>query len=307
MATRVLKHAYEILEAWRNTLVKSSYEPYAFYDSSLNAVVTDPALMKVPIYDMIQEGSAVFDTGNLYGGSVYQLDAHISRLVLSATRARIPLPFDSTEIKEIVLEFLAYVPVRDCRLRFFISRGRGQSLLNSSSIMYLLAYNDEDLTKPLTVKDFTVSVPLKPKQLAVLKSNNYLINTLTFLESREKGGYSGIQLDHFGFLAESAAANVAAVLPSGRFVTPKADFILEGTTLVKVLKYTDELISNGLLTSAQRTDITVGEAYAAEELFFVGGDHVIAITELDGNIIGSGRQGPVFQAIYDFLSADRSS
>lgn len=307
MTTRVIKQASEVIEAWRNTLVKSNYQPLAFYDSSLNAVITDPAFMKVPIYDMINEGSAVFDTANMYGGSVYQLDAHVARLASSAARARIALPFAIPELKEIVLEFLTYVSVKDCRLRLFASRGRGSELMDTQSIVYLLAYNDEDLTKPLSVKDFTVSVPLKPKELAVVKSNNYLINTLTYLEAREKGGYSGIQLDYNGFLAESAAANVALVLPGGRFVTPKPDFILEGTTLMKVLMFTQELIARGLLASSSRTDISVPEAYTAEEMMYVGGDHVIAITELDGHLIGSGQPGPVFEQISQFLSADRSS
>ncbi len=44
------------------------------------------------------------------------------------------------------------------------------------------------------VSEYTVTdVPLKPKLLATLKSNNYLLNVLTAMSSRDKGGQFGPQ------------------------------------------------------------------------------------------------------------------
>jgi hypothetical protein len=41
-------------------------------------------------------------------------------------------------------------------------------------------------------KDYIVSVPIKQKELAILKTNNYMINALCAMESKAKGGYLGI-------------------------------------------------------------------------------------------------------------------
>src|ERR1051325_11765634 len=67
---------------------------YAMYSSVLGGIVTDPALMVVPLDDhIVHRGHAVFDTATLTRGMLYQLDPHLDRLLRSAESARIPLPF----------------------------------------------------------------------------------------------------------------------------------------------------------------------------------------------------------------------
>ena len=67
---------------------------YAMYSSVLGGIVTDPALMVLPLDDhMVHRGHAVFDTATLTHGMLYQLDPHLDRLIKSADGARIPPPF----------------------------------------------------------------------------------------------------------------------------------------------------------------------------------------------------------------------
>src|ERR1700756_5183379 len=67
---------------------------YSMYSSVLGGIVTDPALMVLPLDDhMVHRGHAVFDTATLTHGMLYQLDPHLDRLLHSAKLARIPLPF----------------------------------------------------------------------------------------------------------------------------------------------------------------------------------------------------------------------
>jgi len=56
----------------------------AFYSSVLGGIVTDPALMVLPIDDhMAHRGHAVFDTANVVSqGRVYGLDMHLDRLLV---------------------------------------------------------------------------------------------------------------------------------------------------------------------------------------------------------------------------------
>ncbi len=44
----------------------------------------------------------------------------------------------------------------------------------------------------------SVNIPIKPKILASTKSNNYLLNVLLHLESKDKGGKEGVWVDENG-------------------------------------------------------------------------------------------------------------
>src|SRR6185437_10576825 len=81
---------------------------YAMYSSVLGGIVTDPALMVLPLDDhMVHRGHAVFDTATLTHGMLYQLDPHLARLIRSATGARIALPFPREHLRQIILETAA--------------------------------------------------------------------------------------------------------------------------------------------------------------------------------------------------------
>lgn len=313
MAKRVLRSTEDVLNAVQHAMPNTTLKLLALYDSRLNAFITNPLFMRIPMIDEMLEGHGVFDTANIYEGHIYQLDRHLERLLESSRLARIPAPMTVQEMKEKVDELISIVNDSDMRIRLFISNGLG--LHNyysttpsvSSSIFYALAYKDVAQNKPESVKEATVSVPIKPKILAIVKSNNYMTNALTVMEAREKGGYMGIQLDEHGNLTESAIANVACILPGGHFVTPKPDMILEGTTVKRVLEFCQSLIEEGVLSSAGRADIHVEQAKTAVEMMLLGGDHIVPIVELDGVTIGEGKTGPISTRIRSFLAKDHYS
>src|SRR5512138_2712247 len=67
---------------------------FAMYSSVIGGIVTDPALMVLPLDDhMVHRGHAVFDTATLTRGMLYQLDPHVDRLLRSAALAHITPPF----------------------------------------------------------------------------------------------------------------------------------------------------------------------------------------------------------------------
>lgn len=313
MAKPVFRSQQEILSAISAALPKTSLQLLALYDSRLDAFITHPLFMRIPMIDEMCEGHGVFDTANLYEGHIYQLDRHLQRLLDSSRMARIPAPMTVQEMKEKVEELIQIANDSEIRIRLFISNGLGvhnyfPSLSpTASSIFYALAYKDAAQNKPESVKEATVSVPIKPKILAIVKSNNYMTNALTVMEAREKGGYMGIQLDEQRNLTESAIANVACILAGGHFVTPKPDMILEGTTVKRVLEFCSTLIDEGLLKSAGRGDIHVDQAKTSSEMMLLGGDHCVPIIELDGVSIGSGSTGPISSRIRSFLIKDHYS
>src|ERR1044071_6853901 len=99
---------------------------YSMYSSILGAIVTDPALMVLPLDDhMVHRGHAVFDTATLTHGMLYQLDPHLDRLIRSAEGARIALPFPRERLRQIVLDTAAASAQREASVRYWLSAGPG--------------------------------------------------------------------------------------------------------------------------------------------------------------------------------------
>src|SRR4029453_2427052 len=91
--TRVFTSA-QGLAGLRRTIHSKATNFYAMYSSLLGGIVTDPALMVLPLDDhMVHRGHAVFDTAMVVNGMMFQLDAHLERFLRSAEMARIPLPY----------------------------------------------------------------------------------------------------------------------------------------------------------------------------------------------------------------------
>lgn len=43
----------------------------ALYSSYNNTIVTNPAFMRIPVFDKLNLGHGVFDTANVYNGHIY--------------------------------------------------------------------------------------------------------------------------------------------------------------------------------------------------------------------------------------------
>ena len=98
---------------------------YAMYSSVLGGIVTDPALMVLPLDDhMVHRGHAVFDTATLTHGMLYQLDPHLDRLIRSADGARIPLPFPASACARYFGNCGGEPPARRIRALLAIRRSR---------------------------------------------------------------------------------------------------------------------------------------------------------------------------------------
>src|SRR5688572_20907223 len=121
---------------------------YAMYSSILGGIVKDPALMVLPLDDhMVHRGHGVFDTATLTQGMLYQLDAHLDRLIVSAHGARIPLPLAREQLRQIILETAAASRQRNGSVRYWLSAGPGGYGLGPAecvgSSFYVIVFKQE--------------------------------------------------------------------------------------------------------------------------------------------------------------------
>ena len=59
----------------------------ALYSSYHGGIITDPALMALPLDDhMVGRGHGMFDTGSVKNGRFYRLGAHLDRMLGNASK-----------------------------------------------------------------------------------------------------------------------------------------------------------------------------------------------------------------------------
>src|SRR5205085_5584539 len=135
-----------------------------------------------------------------------------------------------------------------------------------------------------------------------VKSLNYLNNILAKIEAIRAGCLEAVMLNHKGEVAECTGDNLF-VVKGGVLRTPPTDAgILEGITRDFVIG----LAKKAGVPFAEAT-LTRHDVYVADEVFLTGtAAEVIAVTKVDGRVIGAGKQGPVTRQLREmFLKAVR--
>ncbi len=286
---------------------------YAMYSSALGGIVTDPALMVLPLDDhMVHRGHSVFDTATLTGGMLYQLDPHLDRLLRSAELARVPLPFPREELRQIILDTAAASRQREGSVRYWLSAGPGGFGLGPAecvgSSFYVIVFNQELYPASYYtdgMKVITSNIPIKPPLFARIKSTNYLPNVLVVLEAKDRSADNGIFIDQRGMVAESSNMNVAFVTKDRVFRHPVFDAILSGITIQRVLQFAERLVQQGDLKEIRLADVSVSEGREAAEMMLIGSSIKIApVVEWDGRPIGDGKPGPIAKKLFQLWEED---
>jgi len=300
---------------------------FSFYSSATEAITTNVALMDLPIDDhAIVRGHAVFDTCSLVGGKTYRLGIHLDRLFTSAKQARLPLPFGEDESENrkkmtAVIHSTCKASGRtDCDVRYWLTAGTGNLGVTPNGCtpgFYVLCFGGLPMPQSWQTNGIAEAsvpsslVPLKPAYLAELKSNNYMLNALTMLAAKDRGGTFGIGVDAHGFIVESCVLNVLVVGKDGILRTPPFVHLLRGCTVRKGLELAQAHLvkpHGTLLAGVQQEKIRLTQCYEASEVFLLAGDtHAYSCVELDGHALGDGKPGPVFDALKALLIADAKS
>jgi len=295
---------------------------YSFYSSLTDAITTDAELMSVPIDDhIIVRGHAVFDTASLCAGRLYRLQIHLRRLIDSAAKARLKLPFgpdtnaNIERMTQIICATCLASGQKGANVRYWLTAGPGNLGVTPSGCVpsfYVLVFAALPFDKSWSmsgIREATVpesEVPLKPKLLAELKSTNYMLNALTAMAAQDRGGTFGIGIDSQGYVKESCVLNVAVVGADRVLRTPPFDGILAGTTIRRAMALAEEqLLPLGLLEGAAQEPISLADLRNATEVILLAGDtHVYGVTSLDGKTVGEGEVGVVTRAITTALVED---
>ena len=287
---------------------------HAMYSSVLGGIVTDPALMVLPLDDhMVHRGHAVFDTAAIVDGMLYQLDPHLERLLRSAEMARIPLPFELPQLRQVVIDTAAASGQRNASVRYWLSAGPGGFGLSSrecvGSSFYVMIFRplpEPERFYKAGVRLVTSSVPIKPPYFARVKSNNYLPNVLVLLEAKDRDADHGLFLDEQGYVAESSHMNVAFVNSDNVLCHPPYDAILTGITAQRMLHLARRLVNSGELEGIALRNVPVEEWKEAREILLLGSSLKVApVVQWDDDPVGDGQPGPIARKLLAMWHEDQ--
>jgi branched-chain amino acid aminotransferase len=286
----------------------------AMYSTWYGGIVTDPALMLVPIDDhMVHRGDGIFEAFKCVQGNIYLLDAHLDRLQRSAELIDLAWPMGRSELQGAVVQTIQAGNEQNSLVRLYISRGPGDFSPNPyasiGSQLYIVATTLCTPDPSLREKGCSLAlskIPLKPGIFSTVKSCNYLPNALMKKEAMDLGVDYTLGLDEYGHLAEGATENLGIVTRNHELLVPKFDRILRGTTLIRAMHLAQELVHAGELREVKETDLSTEDIASAREVIIFGTTmDALPVVTFQGQKINAGIPGPISRSLYELLRRDQ--
>lgn len=270
---------------------------------------------KISVYDHgLLYGDGVFEGIRAYNGIVFKLKEHIDRLYRSAHPIFLKIPLTKDEMSKAVLETLRKNKLKDAYIRLVVTRGVGDLGLDPrkcpkpTTIIItepqLVLHSPEKLEKGISTVITWVRRNSVDAASHELKSLNYLNSVLGKIEANNSGVDEAICLDKAGFVCEGVGENIFIVKDGKLLTPPLSSGALDGITRAFVIELAEKM---GI--EVIERNITPNELFTADEAFFTGtAAEVAPIHDVNGRVIGAGRQGPVTKRIMQkFMDALKDS
>jgi branched-chain amino acid aminotransferase len=250
-----------------------------------------------PFDSVVQGGDAVWEGLRVYDGKVFGIHEHLARLRRSAHALGFAAVPSDVDIRAAIGETLRANGMTDgVHIRLTLTRGvkltsgMDPRLNTAGCTLIVLPEFKQPVYATTGLRLITASTRrpgpdvLDPK----IHHNNLLNSILAKMEANIAGADDALMLDTRGFVAETNATNLFAVIDAG-LVTPRTVACPEGITRQTILA-----LAEVAAIPAEVRDVTLTEFYTAEEVFCTGTMGEIAgIIAIDGRPIGTGLPGPV--------------
>ena len=295
---------------WLARLPGEQTKMHAMYSSVTDAIVTDPAVMLVPVDDhMVHRGDGVFESLKCVNGSIYNLEDHLERLSRSCDALGLESPVSAEDLTDLIVQTVRAGAHENALVRLLVSRGRGTMGVNPYACfrpeVYIVVYELPDAKidrLPDGVSVAVSKVPIKSGMFATIKTCNYLPNVLMKKEAEDLGVDFAVSLDENRNLGEGPTENIGIVTPGKELFMPPPERVLAGTTAKRALEFARQLKQERVLTSADYRPISLGMARSAAEIHVYGTTpNITPVTVFDGKPVGDGKPGPIAQRLFDML------
>ncbi|KTD08244.1 branched-chain amino acid transaminase [Legionella jamestowniensis] len=214
------------------------------------------------------EGIRFYKTAQ--GPAIFRLNDHVERLFYSASVLKMTIPYTKEEVSAAIKEVVVINRLEEGYIRPLAFYGYGKMGVNPTGnpTDLIIACWPWGAYLPHESIDVKVSsfIRIHPESTVVDAKicGHYVNSILASLELQGTHYHEALLLDSHGNIMEGVGENFF-IVKNTRLYTPKLGGILSGITRDTVIKLAHQL---GL--DVFETDITLDEAYQADEAFFTG-------------------------------------
>jgi D-alanine transaminase len=250
-------------------------------------------------------GDGVYEVIPVYSRKAFRLAEHLRRLQHSLDGIRLKNPHGDGEWAKLINELVARNEAQDQYLYLHITRGvakRDHAFPSPPVKPTVFMMSNPLLTAPAALLHSGVACITAPDNRWLrcdIKAIALLPNVLLRQMAVDAGAAETIlirpeSMTGGAFMTEGAASNIFVVKNGKLLAPPKDNLMLPGITYDVVLEIA---AANGIPYEVRK--IGVAEVFAADELLLTSSTkEVLAITQLDGKPVGTGKPGAMFARLH---------
>jgi branched-chain amino acid aminotransferase len=264
----------------------------------------------VSVFDLgFLQGVTVAEQLRTFGGRLFRLDLHLSRLARSLEIVGVELDVSLAEIGQIASELVEQNrklidPADDLGATIFVTPGvspayaavapsQGPTVCIHTQPLTFGSWAEKYRTGESLVVTDVMQVPAQcwPPELKCRSRMHYF---LADKKAREiEPGARALLLDERGLVTEASTANIVIYSKERGLISPPKEHILPGVT-ISVL----EELAGQLGIAFSHRALTVSDVANAEEALLCSTSPCIwSVTRLNGGAIADGKPGPVSQRL----------
>jgi D-alanine transaminase len=245
-------------------------------------------------------GDGVYEVIPVYSRRAFRLAEHLQRLRHSLGEIKLTNPHSDAEWTDIIQQLIAGNAPEDQYLYLHITRGvakRDHAFPNPpvAPTVFVMSYPLN--TPPAELLQNGISAITAPDNRWLrcdIKAISLLPNVLLRQMAIDAGCAETIMIRDNEFMTEGAASNIFVVKNGMLLAPPKDNLMLPGITYDVIL----ELAAANNIPHQIRK-VLLGEVFNADELLLTSSTkEVLAITQLDGKAVGSGKPGAMFAKLH---------
>ena len=256
-----------------------------------------PILLRDPPRGPLPDEAATngcFETMRAYHGRIFRLDAHVDRLSASAASVGIRLPGTPSTFARRLTGALKRSGIQEAIVRVALwphpdGPAQPSIVVQPVAVPPASAYRRGIRVATVPARKFSVG-SINPE----IKYSARLGSVLAVMDAQLRGVDEAIFLDAVGGVTESTASNMGLV-KDGIIVTPPCWLgLLAGVTRDVLFE-----LARTLRLPIRETPLTRHDVYNADEMLLMSTiKEVLAVTEVDGRRIGTGRPGPITKQLH---------
>ncbi len=263
----------------------------------LNGKLVDAEEAKITVFDTgLQHGVGLFETCRSYRGTVFRLDAHIRRMVLSASQFSMAIDEKIEVYKKAIDELLVANGLSDARIRITVTAGSvrvGMHLGGQSQPTTLITcgpIQESDQVYQhgvgILLSDYRIS-PSDP--IARHKTTSFLPRLLALRTAQRAQMADAVSFTTEGYLADGTTSNIF-LFKDDRLLTPSLDLpITPGIARQVVLE-----IARDLQIPVEEGKFPLNDLLSATEIFLTNSVmEIMPVVAVEKHVVGNGTPGTV--------------